>query len=252
MTGDVPAIVDDVTLLDPLIDRAAHSASLLPDGRVLVAGGCVVDGCSDATAETELYDPATGRFGVGPDLLGPRDGHTATTLPSGDVLVVGGYSGEGALPLATAELYVDATGEFVPAGEMSIGRGAHAAALLADGRVLIVGGTPDDERLLSAVERFNGTAFVAAGSLTEGRYKLLDAVVVLSDGRVLVAGGGESAEAYDPVMQTSRRVGDSTGSRSSFATATVLGDGSVLVVGGYDRVIDLRRDAYLLTPLAPA
>lgn len=75
---------------------------------------------------------------------------------------------------------------------------------------------------------------------------------MLADGRVLVAGGGESAEAYDPITQTSRRVGGSRGSRSSFATATILGDGSVLVVGGYDPVIDLRRDAYLLEPLAPA
>ena len=350
VTGEAPRVVGDLTLLDPVVDRAAHTASLLPDGRVLVIGGCVVDGCSDATAETELYDPATGRFSSGADLAQPRDGHTATTLPNGDVLLVGGYTGEGERPLPAAELYVAASGEFVPAGEMSIGRGAHAAALLDEGRVLVVGGwvgprtftetaeiwdpatreftavsslpaargsatatrlpdgrvlvlggedepqhglatselydpvsdtwehgpsmaqprfkhaavalasgdvlvvggTPDDNELIAAVERFDGSAFRTAGELTEGRYKLVDAVVAVPDGRVLVAGGGQSAEAYDPATQTASTVASIDGSRSSFATATVLNDGSVLVVGGYDKTIDLRREAYLLGVLAPA
>ena len=343
-TVRTPGIVADLRPVEPLVDRAAHTASLLPNGRVLVVGGCVVDGCSDATERTELYDPSTESFRAGPKLAQPRDGHTATALPSGDLLIVGGYTGEGSGPLATAELYLVATAKFVPAGEMAVGRGAHAAALLADGRVLVVGGwvgpgtftetvevwdpetrafspvnslptalggatatslpdgrvlvvggeepqgqglgrsniydpdrdsweagpslgqprfkhaavaldsgevlvvggTPDDHQLIAAVEVFDGASFRAAGTLTQGRYKLADAVVRLPDGRVLVAGGGDSAEVYDPAAETAVTITATEGLRSSFATATVLGSGDVLVIGGYDRTIDLRRAAYVL------
>ena len=121
---------DGFTALDPLVDRAAHAASLLPDGRVLITGGCIVDGCGEATASTEIFDPETQRFVEGPEMSVPRAGHTATSLPGGDVLLIGGYSGEGEPPLAAVELFLADSGTFEPAGVLSVGRGGHMAAAL--------------------------------------------------------------------------------------------------------------------------
>ncbi|MGI8627109.1 MAG: kelch repeat-containing protein [Geodermatophilaceae bacterium] len=343
-TGAPARSTDGFTALDPIVDRAAHAASLLPDGRVLITGGCVVDGCSEGTASTEIYDPVTQRFLEGPDMSVPRAGHTATSLPGGDVLLIGGYSGEGEPPLAAAELYDAASGSFVPGGQLSVARGGHMAALLndgsvlvtggsvgrrtltdsaeiwdptsrsfrttgamsipraaatattlddgsvlvaggestpglgvdsseiyqpqtgvwtagpalsqarfkhaavalADGSVLIVGGTSDDELLLTGVERYDGVAFRDEGRLGEGRYKFSDAVAVLPDGRVAIAGGGRTGESYDPLTGGIAPLAGPSGRRSSFATATLLRNGFLLVVGGYDERIDLLRAAYLL------
>ena len=76
--------------------RAAHTATLLQSGKVLVAGGCTVDSCElDAEgATTELYDPAGNRFERGPRMTRPRVSHTASRLPNGDVLLAGGWDGD--------------------------------------------------------------------------------------------------------------------------------------------------------------
>src|SRR5688500_17137308 len=110
--------------------RAAHTATLLLSGEVLVAGGCTVDSCelSDDGATSEIYDPRANRFEPGPAMTRPRVGHTATRLPGGDVLVAGGR--DGPRPTATAELYVAATGRFVRVGRMRAARGGAVAVLL--------------------------------------------------------------------------------------------------------------------------
>lgn len=237
-TGNAPTVVAGTTVLDPIVDRAAHTASLLPDGRVLVVGGCVVDGCSDATAETELYDPASGRFAAAAPMLEPRDGHTATTLPNGDVLFVGGYAGEGQPPLATAELFVAQTEEFVPAGEMSVGRGAHAAALLADGRVVVAGGWVGPRTFTETSELWDPRtrAFSTAGSLSTVRAGAT--ATALPTGRVLVAGGEDvparglaTTELYDPASDEWQPGPDLAGPRFKHA-AVALPSGDVLVIGG--------------------
>src|ERR1051325_7686022 len=110
--------------------RSLHTATLLPSGKVLVAGG------SHFPASAELYDPATGTWSVTGTLITPRYGyHTATLLPDGRVLVAGGRYN-----VASAELYNPATGTWTATGSLHTGRSDHTATLLLNGKVLVAGG----------------------------------------------------------------------------------------------------------------
>ena len=115
--------------------RLEHTATLLPSGLILVAGGT---GSGGVSATTELYDPATGTWAPTGSLASARKLHTATLLPSGQVLVVGGDNGTG--PLASTELYDPATGTWAPTGPLASARLEHTATLLPSGKILVVGG----------------------------------------------------------------------------------------------------------------
>jgi hypothetical protein len=220
--------------------RAAHTATLLPSGEVLVAGGCTRFGCeTDArSASTELFDPQRGTFRPGSPLLHPRVGHTATSL-AGGVLVAGGWTAEGAAPTATAELYDPARETFVPVGEMTSRRGGFTATRLRDGRVLLAGGT-DGSRALATAEVYDprSRSFAATGSMRTAREA--HTAVALRDGRVLVVGGRSAtgnvlatADVYDPRTGRFAPAGRLRTARHKHA-AVRLRDGSVLVVGGSD------------------
>ena len=120
--------------------RDDHTATLLEDGRILVAGG-------NGLAAAEIYDPKTGTFGPTGSMSGAHAYHTATLLADGRVLVAGGIGGAGT---ATAEIFDPSTGTFSPTGPMATSRSHHTATLLPDGRVLITGGSEDVERRTAA------------------------------------------------------------------------------------------------------
>jgi Galactose oxidase, central domain len=212
--------------------RSGHTATLLSDGRVLVAAG---EGGPEYLRSAELYDPATGNWSVTGSLHFTRDLHTATLLPNGRVLVAAGVSGFFAQ--TTAELYDPATATWAITDSLHTQRYLHSATLLPDGRVVVVGGFDDNEAIPNA-ELYNpapGT-WTETGSLGTGRFA--HTATLLPDGKVLVAGGGgnqatlASAELYDPTTDTWTPTGNLNTDRE-FHSATLLSDGKVLVVGGY-------------------
>jgi WD40 repeat protein len=117
--------------------REWHTASLLPDGKVLVTGG--LNSAGNAIASVELFDPSSQGFTLAKgNMETARAFHTSTALKDGTVLVTGGD--DGTAPLGTAEVYDPTTGVFSPTGSMGTARQSHTATLLSDGKVLVIGG----------------------------------------------------------------------------------------------------------------
>jgi hypothetical protein len=222
-----------------LAPRAAHTSTLLPDGRVLIAGG--MERNRVFFASTELFDPATDTFSPAASMAIDRVVHTATDLEDGRVLVAGGLSAS-AGQLASAELYDPMTETFVPIGSLATARSTHTATRLADGRVLIAGGMDGSLARLASAELYDPATgqFSPTGSMTSPRVS--HTATLLADGRVLMTGGsplarGEDvlrgAEVYDPGSGTFVAVGDLVVGRHKHA-AVALAGGAVLIVGGSD------------------
>ncbi len=228
------------------VGRGGATATLLPNGKVLIAGG--YNGSLQASAET--YDFTTGRFTPTGSMSVGRSAHTATLLPNGKVLITGGGANRNVL--ASAELYDPETGTFTPTGRMTTVRHKHAAVLLPNGNVLIVGGSDNRDwrgRHTSA-EIYNPAtgAFTAAGNMNTARFKLLNAVTLLNNDTVLIAGGSERVETYNSAMRTFNMVSGQMDAARFFSTATLLSDGRVLIIGGYDSDIVASARAWLYQP----
>jgi len=214
---------------NPSVTRFDHTATLLPNGMVLIAGGSA--DFSDVGASAELYDPSTGVFTATGSMAEARSQHTATLLPSGRVLIAGGFN------VATAELYDPSSGSFTATGSIAVTRSRHTATMLPNGNVLIAGGTDTGGLSLASAELYDPSVgkFTAIASMTVARS--YHTATMLPNGKVLVAGGrgsgsfGMAAELYDPVVGTFTATSNMVAERS-YHTATMLPNGLVLIAGG--------------------
>jgi hypothetical protein len=214
--------------------RSYHTATLLPNGKVLVVG----------KSSADLYDPATGSFTLAGNVaLGMTSGgqhHTATWMPTvGKVLIAGGYN-------ANADLYDPTTGKFTPTGNLTTSRAGHTATWLPrSGTVLIAAGS-DSVTFVANAELYDPATggFTPTGSMITPRQSHT-ATLLPSSGKVLLAGGQNggpylaSAELFDPTTGKFTTTSDMNAVRV-WATATLLSSSEkVLIAGGYNATAEL-------------
>jgi N-acetylneuraminic acid mutarotase len=186
------------------VARNAFPATVLPNGKVLVAGGSSAAG--DSLSSSELYNPATGTWTLTGRMNVARSDHTAILLATGNVLVAGGENISGTSTVK-AELFNPLTGKWTLTGNLNVSRVEHTAALLSNGKVLVSGGmnvTLTTTTVLSSAELYDPVArtWSRTGFLHNARAghtsTLLHSGVVLD-----AAGSGPtdeliSAETYTP------------------------------------------------------
>jgi hypothetical protein len=218
----------------PALERSEHTATLLPDGRVLFVGG------SDEDPRAEIWDPATESFSLAGSLAETRRSHTATLLGDGRVLILGGVQvqPDGLREIALAEIWDPRSGTFSTAGELLPARSGHIATLLPDGHVLVVGGEANvsDQDPLRIAKLWDPLTRSFADAGTAERTRSGHTATLLADGRVLVIGGWATArttEIWDPGTEAFTRAAPTSAERFAH-TATLLVNGRVLIVGGSD------------------
>jgi hypothetical protein len=216
--------------------RASHSATLLTNGKVLIAGGVSLGFPPSHLASAELYDPSTGTFTATGEMITARRAHTATLLADGRVLIAGGFAGPAPRESfdASAELYDPSTGKFVPTGGMTMLRGLHKSILLMDGRVIVTGcSIPCNSAIAELYDPGDGVFEAAAAPGAWG-----STATLLADGKVLTTGGScadrsEAAQLFDPATGIFSFTGRMQ-SCDNVYTATLLPNGKVLFAGNVD------------------
>ena len=234
----------------PVADRCYFTSTLLPGGKVLIAGGYVDGGTAGPpSAGTEIYDPASGTWTAGPSMVSPRAEAVAVALADGRVLIVAGTPD----PTSPAEVYDPATNEFAATGSMLSARITPSAIRLDDGRVLVAGGfsTNSVSNALATAETYDPTlgTWSATGSMATAHSDA--GIVGLGDGRILIAGGDAidnrpvaDAEIYNAASGVWTNAAPILGTTSSGRTPLLLATGHVLWA---HQVYDPRLDAWYPT-----
>jgi len=226
LSASAPLTIESVGFvpISAMAARSGHTATLLADGRVLVAGGTI----NATPPSAELFLPASEAFvPTSGGMVHARSGHCASLLLDGRVLIVGGS-------YATAEVFDPLTQSFSMTGNLSQARTDATATLLPNGRVLIAGGQDSGGTLLSSAELYDprtGT-FTLTGNMHAPRAQ--QTATLLSNGKVLLVGSVSetgSAELFDPASGLFSATGSLIQARTHH-TATLLPNGNVLVLGG--------------------
>jgi hypothetical protein len=214
--------------------RAYHTATLLTNGMVLIAGGST--DFTGPVATAELYDPDKGTFAAAGNMTSPRAEHTATVLPDGKVLIAGG-----SVPSNSAEIYDPSTGAFAVTGNMLSGHMCHQAILLYNGKVLIVAGNSAAQAPPAELYDPADGTFAPAGTYATATFDFNTCqggvATLLPNGKVLIVWEGAHAEIYDPDAGAFTATATPSSVEyfdNGLPTATPLLNGKVLVAGGAD------------------
>jgi hypothetical protein len=258
--GDSTAVIDpDVETFSLAVARAEHTVTRLPNDDLLIAGGRGSGG--GALSSAEVFDESEAG---GPDPVVTTDSmtvararHTATLLPSGNVVAIGGTTS------AAVEEYAPNAGDpsagtwtAAPVAALTTPRSRHVAALLLDGRVLVAGGVDSGGAVLDSAEIYAGPAVAMAPAASMATPRADATATTLPDGRVLVAGGFDaagvplaSAEIYDPLLDAwSPATNDMGDARGLHRAVLLVGPGQVLLTGGADAAGDGLRSTELFDP----
>jgi uncharacterized protein YjdB len=244
----------------PAVARAQHTATLLPDGTVLIVGG--IDGnTGQPTTSAEIYNPQTDQFTGASSLSAARYGHTATLLNNGTVLITGGATNTTPTPTNIAEIY--SAGAFTTTGTMVVARAFHTATLLNDGTVLLAGGLNSSNLPDSTGEIYSAGTFATPAAMNAmASPRAQHTATLLNNGMVLLAGGASDSTGTNGVIGTPTNTADlydpNAGSFNPTSilnqaraeqTATLLVGGAVLIAGGAtDNVGDTTAAAELYQP----
>ena len=216
------------------IARRGHSATLLSNGKILIAGG---ENQNGLVTEAEIFDPATRTFSVSGNLNVGRADHSATPLPDGRVLIAGGRGAMGTLN--STEIFDPVSGAFTNGPIMHNARAGHTATTFADGRIVFAGGDNS-----GTIEIYDGStnAFTSL-SVTLASPRAFHGAALLNDGRILIVGGTapdgsdvKSGEVVAAANESIVPVGD-TEDEHIRPLLRVLPDGKVQIIGGSDHEV---------------
>jgi TonB family protein len=259
-----PRAAPPPALIAGLTARTHHTATLLGNGTVLIAGGASLDATPHNLASAQTFDPITRGIANTGTLLTARQNHTASLLRDGTVLIAGGESNGHAI--ATTEFFNPSTGTFSKGPDLRTARHSHQAIGLADGRILICGGIGADGKPLASAEIYDPRtkSFIATGSMSQPRANF--SAAPLNDGKILVTGNNGASALIVSHMQiagdkdpVTAEVFDPT-TNSFFATTkwasftrdadVLLANGKVLIaVGPQTEILNPATGAYTAGPV---
>jgi hypothetical protein len=262
ISGNTGNVSSDYTSTDGLLipnaemhnPRAAHTATLLKDGTVLICGG-FTGSSSNGLSSAEIYNPSSKSFTEIDHLSTPRVTHTATLLPNGKILIAGGYNGNS---LSTTEIYDPELKSFSQGPNMITARYGHTATPLNDGKILFTGGVGTGWTFLSSAELYDikTNKFIPVNSMTVAREA--HTATLLQNGNVLITGGHRdrrenlkvyaSSEIYDSKSNQFTATGSMQIPRHKH-DAVLLSDGKVLINGGADKRDSLFSSAEIYDPV---